>query len=49
MARDPICDSEVDEQVAEFKSQYGSQTYYFCSQKCKEQFDLRPEQYARAA
>jgi len=49
MARDPICDSEVDELVAEFKSQYGSQTYYFCSEKCKEQFDLRPEQYAHAA
>jgi YHS domain-containing protein len=36
-----------DEQTAEFKSQYGSQRYYFCSEECKGQFELRPEQYAR--
>ena len=39
MTRDPICDMEVDEQTAEFKSEYGSQTYYFCSEECKEQFE----------
>ena len=49
MAKDPICGVEIEEQTAEFKSEYGSQTYYFCSQKCKEQFELRPEQYAHAA
>jgi YHS domain-containing protein len=49
MAQDPICNVEIDEASAEFKSQYGSQTYYFCSEDCKEQFELRPEQYARAA
>jgi YHS domain-containing protein len=43
MARDPICNMEVDEQTAEFKS------HYFCSEECKEQFELRPEQYARVA
>ena len=49
MAKDPICNMEIDEQTAEFKSQYASQTYYFCSEECKKQFELRPEQYARAA
>jgi YHS domain-containing protein len=49
MANDPICGMEVEEQTAKFKSEYGSQTYYFCSEKCKEQFELRPEQYAHAA
>jgi YHS domain-containing protein len=49
MPKDPICNTEIDEQTAEFKSQYGSQTYYFCSEECKEQFELRPEQYARVA
>ena len=49
MANDPICDMEVDEQTAEVKSQYGGQTYYFCSEECKEQFEARPEQYARVA
>jgi P-type Cu+ transporter len=49
MAKDPICGMEVEEQITKFKSEYGSQTYYFCSEKCKEQFELRPEQYAHAA
>ena len=49
MAGDPICNVEVDEQTAQFKSQYGRRTYYFCSEECKEQFELRPELYARAA
>ena len=43
MAKDPICNMEIDEQTAEFKSQYGSQTFCFCSEECKEQFELRPE------
>ena len=49
MAKDLICNREVDEETAEFKSEYGSKTYYFCLEECKEQFELRPEQYARAA
>ncbi len=49
MAMDPVCEMEVDEETVEFKSQYASQTYYFCSAECKELFELRPEQYARAA
>jgi YHS domain-containing protein len=49
MAEDPICNVEVDEQTAQFKSEYASHTYYFCSEECKEQFELRPEQYAHAA
>jgi P-type Cu+ transporter len=49
MAKDLICNMEADEKTAEFESQYASQTYYFCSAECQEQFELRPEQYARAA
>jgi P-type Cu+ transporter len=49
MAKDPICDMEVDEQTSELKSQYGDQTYYFCSEECKEQFEARPEYYAHVA
>ena len=49
MAKDPICNTEVDEETAEFESQYASLTYCFCSAECQEQFELRPEQYARAA
>jgi len=35
VSRDPICNTEVDERTAEFKSEYGSQTYYFCSESAK--------------
>jgi YHS domain-containing protein len=49
VSRDPICNTEVDERTAEFKSEYGGQTYYFCSEECKAQFEFRPEQYARVA
>ena len=37
MAKDPICNMicnmEVDEETAEFESQYASQTYYFLLSK----------------
>ena len=49
MAIDPVCEMEVDEETVEFRSQYASQTYYFCSAECQELFEQRPEQYARAA
>jgi Cu+-exporting ATPase len=28
------------------KSEYQGKTFYFCSPRCKEQFDLDPQQYA---
>jgi YHS domain-containing protein len=49
VVNDPICNTAVDEQTTEFKSEYGSQTYYCCSEESKEQFELRPEQYAGVA
>jgi YHS domain-containing protein len=49
MAKDPVCNMEVDERSAEFKSHYARKTYYFCSEECKNQFESSPEQYATAA
>ncbi len=49
MAKDPVCNMEIDETRAEFTSQYGSKTYYFCSAECKSEFEDRPEHYATAA
>jgi Cu+-exporting ATPase len=49
MARDIVCDTAVDEETASEKrlsSQHKGHTYYFCSTKCKEEFDTHPEQYA---
>ena len=45
MARDHVCDVEVDENTAAAKSEYKGDTYYFCSQECKRRFDADPERY----
>ena len=45
--RDPVCNMEIDEQSAAGRSQYQGQTYYFCTQSCKDEFDENPEQYAK--
>src|SRR5215831_474786 len=44
--RDPICGMEVDMAQARHRSEYGSQTFYFCCARCKEKFDQSPELYA---
>ena len=44
MAKDPICNMEVDEETAEFESQYASQTYCVRSEPV-----LRHRPYCRAA
>ncbi|HSE32281.1 MAG TPA: YHS domain-containing protein [Pyrinomonadaceae bacterium] len=45
--RDPVCGMEVEEQSAAGRSNYQGQSYYFCSENCKRQFDQNPQQYAR--
>jgi YHS domain-containing protein len=45
MPRDPVCGMEVDEKDAEATLQYHGKTYYFCSSRCKEQFDQQPQRY----
>jgi len=45
MAIDPICKMEVDEETAQFKSDYRGKTYYFCAPGCKRAFDENPEKY----
>ena len=42
---DPVCSMQVEEQSAAAQSEYEGQTYYFCSQGCKEKFEQNPEQY----
>ena len=44
--KDPVCGMDVDTATAAGRSENQGQTYYFCSSKCKEKFDLKPEQYA---
>lgn len=42
---DPVCGMQVEEQQAAGQSEHEGQTYYFCSQGCKDKFDQNPEQY----
>ena len=42
---DPVCGMQVEAENAAGQSEYRGQTYYFCSQGCKEGFEQNPEQY----
>ncbi len=43
--KDPVCGMIIDPDSAAGQTEYKGQTYYFCGLKCKEKFDLHPEQY----
>ncbi len=48
MTTDPVCFMNVDEQLAAdqgLASEEQGQTFYFCSQECKHQFDENPSQF----
>ncbi len=49
MTKDPVCGMNVDENNAQYHTQYGGKKYSFCSQDCKTKFEKQPEQYARSA
>ena len=42
---DPVCGMQVESTQAPAQSQYEGQSYYFCSEECKRQFDADPKQY----
>mgnify|MGYP001948446991 CR=1 FL=1 len=42
-ATDPVCGMSVDIETAKHVSEHDGETYYFCSAKCREKFDTRPE------
>ena len=46
MDKDPVCAMQVDERTAAGSSTYQGQTYYFCSQGCKEKFEKEPGKFA---
>ena len=43
--KDPVCGMDIEASTAAGLTEYKGQTYYFCGSKCKEKFDLNPEQY----
>jgi YHS domain-containing protein len=49
LPRDVVCNMEVNEKTAKWKSEYKAKTYYFCSSICKQKFDKNPEKFVRSA
>ena len=45
-ATDPVCGMTVEEADAAATAEYEGQTYYFCSNDCKEEFEGNPTDYA---
>jgi YHS domain-containing protein/ElaB/YqjD/DUF883 family membrane-anchored ribosome-binding protein len=48
MAKDPVCNLEVDEKTI-WQSTYQNKTYYFSSAECKADFDRDPARYSAGA
>ncbi|SNQ60127.1 YHS domain-containing protein [Candidatus Methanoperedens nitratireducens] len=44
MPIDVVCWMHID-RTSEHTSEYNGQKYYFCSVKCKKEFDIAPEKY----
>lgn len=42
---DPVCEMQIEESDAFGQSEYEGQIYYFCSETCKEQFDVNPKPF----
>jgi Cu+-exporting ATPase len=45
MIRDHVCDMDIEESSAAATFEYAGDTYYFCSEKCKQKFEADPENY----
>ncbi len=49
MAKDPVCNMDVDEKKAAATAEYKGKTYYFCAPGCKRVFLQNPEKYLKQA
>lgn len=47
MAKDPVCNMDVDEKKAPATADYKGKTYYFCAPGCKKAFLQNPEKYLK--
>jgi len=43
--KDPVCGMSVDLGKTKFKSKFKEKVYVFCSQGCKNSFDINPSLY----
>ena len=42
---DPVCGMELEPINAIAQSTYQGETYYFCSQECRQKFEKEPQKY----
>ena len=49
MAIDPVCLAIVDEDGAQYTSEFKNQKYYFCCNYCRKQFEENPKRHTRIA
>jgi YHS domain-containing protein len=42
---DLVCGMELSLEEAKFSAEYKGETYYFCSENCKEHFQKNPDMY----
>ena len=45
MAKDPVCEMDVDPDEAAASYEHKGKTYYFCAEACKEKFAEEPEKF----
>ena len=45
IVKDLVCGMDVDPATAAGRTEYKGQTYYFCGSRCKEKFELTPEEF----
>lgn len=47
MVQDPVCKMIIDKEKSFFRIVYKNETYYFCSEECKNEFLKDPEKYLK--
>ena len=45
MVKDPVCGMMVDDKKTKIKAETHGQTFYFCSEACKQAFVKDPHKY----
>lgn len=49
MVKDTVCEMEIDETAARFSLNFEGQTYFFCSEGCRAEFQRHPQDYVKSA
>jgi Cu+-exporting ATPase len=45
---DPVCGMALNPHEALAQSAHKGKSYYFCSEECRQKFDIQPEKYVEA-